>query len=320
MSNDDEDVLRILVATDNHLGKIYTLSLSRRSLKIDARKTAGYLENDPVRGWDSFVAFEEILKLGAEKEVDLILLGGDLFHHNKPSRQTMHRTIAMFRKYCLGEGAVRIQIVSDQKLNFKANGGRVNFEDPNFAVQMPVFTIHGNHDDPTRNGGSGSLSAVDLVAACNLINYFGKSETVDNVEIAPVLIKKGETKVALYGLGNVRDERLNRAWTQKNVKFVTPEDGTDDWFNIFTLHQNRDYGRGKKNCIHEHMLPEFLDLVIWGHEHECIIKPQWSTNEAFAVRSSIHHLLHTIITLKHQRTRNTGTSTWIFCCDVSFGR
>ena len=23
------------------------------------------------------------------------------------------------------------------------------------------------------------------------------------------------------------------------------------WFNIFTLHQNRDLGRGSKNCVHE---------------------------------------------------------------------
>ena len=33
--------------------------------------------------------------------------------------------------------------------------------------------------------------------------------------------------------------------------------------------QNRDLGRGKKNCIHETMIPEWMDLVVWGHEHEC---------------------------------------------------
>jgi DNA repair exonuclease SbcCD nuclease subunit len=26
--------------------------------------------------------------------------------------------------------------------------GQVNYEDPNFNVGLPVFTIHGNHDDP----------------------------------------------------------------------------------------------------------------------------------------------------------------------------
>jgi double-strand break repair protein MRE11 len=48
---------------------------------------------------------------------------------------------------------------------------RANFEDPNINVGLPVFTIHGNHDDPA---GADNLSAVDLVSSCGLINYFGK--------------------------------------------------------------------------------------------------------------------------------------------------
>ena len=36
---------------------------------------------------------------------------------------------------------------------------------------LPVFTIHGNHDDPA---GGDNLSAVDLVSSCGLVNYFGK--------------------------------------------------------------------------------------------------------------------------------------------------
>ena len=26
--------------------------------------------------------------------------------------------------------------------------GCVNYEDPNFNIEIPVFSIHGNHDDP----------------------------------------------------------------------------------------------------------------------------------------------------------------------------
>ncbi len=39
--------------------------------------------------------------------------------------------------------------------------------------------------------------------------------------------------------------------------------GRDLFFNIFVVHQNRDYGRGSKNCLHESMIPEWMDLVIW---------------------------------------------------------
>ena len=66
----DEDTFRIMLATDNHLG---------------------YMEDDPVRGMDSFAAFEEILIMAKKHRVDFVLLGGDLFHDNKPSRRTLFR-------------------------------------------------------------------------------------------------------------------------------------------------------------------------------------------------------------------------------------
>lgn len=259
------NTFRAIIATDNHLG---------------------YLEKDPIRGQDSFIAFEEIFKEAIKRKVDCVLLGGDLFHHNKPSRHTMHRTIQILRKYCLGDMPVRVQVLSDQSQNFKAADGRVNYEDPNYAVGLPVFTIHGNHDDPLREGHDQSLSAVDLLSACNLVNYFGKHENLESIDIYPILLAKGTTKVAIYGLGNIRDERLNRMFSAKKIKFLRPKESQRDraqWFNIFIIHQNRDYGRGAKNCIHDHMLPDFLDLVLWGHEHECVIDPVESTTGNFHV-------------------------------------
>ena len=59
----------------------------------------------------------------------------------------------------------------------------------------------------------------------------------------------------------MRDERLNRMWNGKKVRFLRPsedindeendEDDAGGFFNIFALHQNRDLGRGSKNCIQE---------------------------------------------------------------------
>lgn len=47
----------------------------------------------------------------------------------------------------------------------------VNFEDPNLNVSIPIFAIHGNHDDPA---GKGNLAALDVLSSAGLINYFGK--------------------------------------------------------------------------------------------------------------------------------------------------
>ena len=90
----------------------------------------------------------------------------------------------------------------------------VNYENPNYNIQLPVFSIHGNHDDPAGDGG---LAALDLLSTANLVNYFGRASNVDKIALAPILIKKGSTKLALYGLGHVRDERLARSFDRKEV-------------------------------------------------------------------------------------------------------
>ena len=250
MTMEDGEVIRFLVSTDNHLG---------------------YCEKDPIRCNDSFAAFEEVLRTAKHKNVDFVLFAGDMFHENKPSRHTIHSTMELLRTYCLGGEPVFIEILNDQEDIFKASMGRVNYEDPFQSISLPIFAIHGNHDDPSREGTTGdALAALDLLAVSNLINYFGKSDRVEDIEIAPILIRKGTTKIAIYGLGAIRDERLNRMWNQKKVKFVrlTQDQGRDDFFNIFLLHQNRDYGRGRKNCVHESMIPDWMGMF-----YDCRITP-----------------------------------------------
>lgn len=237
----DDDIFRVMVSTDNHLG---------------------FSERDPVRCNDSFAAFEEVLVVAKQKKVDFVLLAGDLFHDNKPTRRTMHNAMGLLRKYCLGEDAVYTEVLNHQEEVFKTSSiGKVNYEDPFQAISLPVFAIHGNHDDPSREGGTGeALAALDLLSITNLINYFGKTDKVDDIEITPVLLRKGDTLLAIYGLGAIRDERLHRMWNQQKVKFVrlTAEQERDKFFNIFILHQNRDYGRSRKNFVQESMIPDWI--------------------------------------------------------------
>ena len=58
---------------------------------------------------------------------------------------------------------------------------------------------------------------MDILSSCNLVNYFGKAslggDGVGQIRIHPILLTKHATKLALYGLGNIRDERLNRMFT-----------------------------------------------------------------------------------------------------------
>lgn len=52
------------------------------------------------------------------KKVDFILLGGDLFHDNKPSKNTLYKTMNLLKKYCFGDKPIHFEILSDQSLNF----------------------------------------------------------------------------------------------------------------------------------------------------------------------------------------------------------
>lgn len=207
----------------------------------------------------------------------VLLTGGDLFHENKPSRTIFFACTELLRKYCMNDRPVTMEFLSDASVNFNHSAfAHVNYEDPNLNVGLPVFSINGNHDDLSGQG----LSALDQLHAAGLVNYFGKYQNLDKLDVSPILLRKadglgGETKVALYGIGSIRDERLNRLFQANKVTFFTFDDTNerDKWNNILVLHQNR-ARHGPNNFIPENAFPEFMDMVIWGHEHPCRIKPE----------------------------------------------
>ena len=119
----------------------------------------------------------------------------------------------------------------------------------------------------------GGYSVLDNLHAAGLINYFGKVSNLKEIEVSPLLITKGKTKLSLYGMSSVKDERLHRLFRENKVKMYRPEEDTEAWFNFLVLHQNRAQ-RGPTNFIPEHFIDGFFDLVLWGHEHDCRITPE----------------------------------------------
>lgn len=255
----DADTLKIFLTTDNHVG---------------------YKENDPILGDDSAVTFHEIMMLAKHQDADMILQSGDLFHVNKPSKQSMYQVMRSLRLACLGDKPCEVQVLNHGRLGLEPEFDHVNYEDPNYNVAIPVFAISGNHDD---SGGSAvKLSPMDVLSISGLVNYYGRVVENDNITVTPVLMKKGSTKVALYGISNVRDERLHRTFRDGKVKFLRPSEDTDSWFNIICVHQNH-ISHSETNYLPENFLPDFMDVVIWGHEHECRISPLHNAQQGFQV-------------------------------------
>ncbi|KAL6877695.1 Metallo-dependent phosphatase-like protein [Trichoderma longibrachiatum] len=254
----EADTIRILVATDNHIG---------------------YEERDAIRKDDSWRTFDEIMTIARTQDVDMVLLAGDLFHDNKPSRKSLYQVIRTLRKNCLGMKPCPLEFLSDAAEVFQGAFPHVNYEDPDINISIPVFSIHGNHDDPS---GDGNYCSLDLLQAAGLLNYYGRVPEVDNIEAKPILLQKGDTKLALYGLSNVRDERMFRTFRDHKVKWYRPGQQTGEWFNLLAVHQNH-HAHTATSYLPENVLPDWLDLVVWGHEHECLIDPTKNPETGFHV-------------------------------------
>ncbi|XP_075241781.1 uncharacterized protein LOC142336755 [Convolutriloba macropyga] len=200
---DDVNTFKILVSTDNHLG---------------------FNEECPIRGDDSFVSFEEVLQLAQKEQVDFVLLGGDLFHKNKPSRRSMFKCINLLRKYSLGNKPCEFEFLGDPDQTF-----------PHSSF-------------PWANSS---------------------------------------TKLCLFGLSSIRDERLHRMFRAGKVNILFPElsqqeKDSADWFHLMVLHQNH-AKHGPTSHIPESFLHPNLDLIVWGHEHEAMERPVHNPTQDFYV-------------------------------------
>ena len=85
-----------------------------------------------------------------------------------------------------------------------------------------------------------------MLSVTGLINYMGKFDLPysdaeakeEGIAVRPVLLQKGTTRLAMYGIGNVKDQRMHFELRSNRVRMYMPKD-RDDWFNILIIHQNR---------------------------------------------------------------------------------
>ncbi|UKZ81755.1 hypothetical protein TrVFT333_009527 [Trichoderma virens FT-333] len=244
----EADTIRILVATDNHVG---------------------YEERDAIRKDDSWRTFDEIMTLARIEDVDMVLLAGDLFHDNKPSRKSLYQVMRTLRKNCLGMKPCPLEFLSDAADVFEGAF-------PTSTTKIPISTSQYPSSPFT------AITTTLPATAAGLLNYYGRVAEADNIEAKPILLQKGDTKLALYGLSNVRDERMFRTFRDHKVKWFRPGTQTAEWFNLLAVHQNH-HAHTATSYLPENVLPDWLDLVVWGHEHECLIDPSKNPETGFHV-------------------------------------
>jgi double-strand break repair protein MRE11 len=227
--------MRIVVCSDVHLG---------------------FEEKDPIRKEDSYAAFEEVLQRARGLEADLVLVGGDLFHEQCPSTECFNRTIQLLSRHVLGTRS-QLEVLGESSVNWLS---------PEISVSLPVLSIHGNHDEPIIDSG---VSALHLLHSTNLITYLRNESASGELHVRPTVLRKpGGSTLAVYGLGFVKDQVLHQMFRDHKVTFHR---ALAD-MHILLLHQNRYKGQGTphESCLPEHWVPDFIDLVVWGNEHESL--------------------------------------------------
>ena len=84
-----------------------------------------------------------------------------------------------------------------------------------------------------------------MLSVSGVLNYFGKidlaadedqnardPDSEKGIKIKPILLRKGTTQLAMYGVGNVKDARMHYELRSNRVKMFMPDGPEDDWFNI----------------------------------------------------------------------------------------
>ena len=89
----------------------------------------------------------------------------------------------------------QVEYLSDPEVDFGHCSSKcVNYENPNLNIALPIFSIHGNHDDPSGHGGH---SCLDLIHEAGMINYWGKVTDLKQIKVRPVLLRKGTVQVEI---------------------------------------------------------------------------------------------------------------------------
>ncbi len=192
------------------------------------------------RAEDSFLALSQALEIFKEKNVDFILLGGDVFDSVEPSHDSLYNAIKClsFLKSCRCDIAASVEKQGEKK-DFRFSS-------------VPIFAIHGNHEYL----GKDRKSALDVLSQAGFLFYFHASK---------IVVSKGNEKAAVFGLGAVPEKFALEVFSRWNP---LPE---KDCCNILLLHQ----GFKEFMAVDDEMvatlslenLPKGFDLIVNGHLH-----------------------------------------------------
>ncbi len=182
---------------------------------------------------DAYRQAEESLSNAAGMS-DAMIIPGDIFDNRAPRPDVIAEAINLFRR------------LSERKWGAEVVG--FSGEGTNYC-KVPVIAIPGTHERRAQD----SADPVDILGLAGLV--------VD-VSNATAILKKGDEKVAILGIGGIADDRFKEIVEREHP---SPVEGA---FNIFMFHESLyELLPFNQRFMHIEELPKGFDLYVNGHIH-----------------------------------------------------
>lgn len=202
----------------------------------------GFKQDDPRLGNDSFEQAACALKTAIENGADMILSAGDIFDSRTPKQETWAKALEVMQipLHSKKTGVELVEIVKKlRKLS------------PIIFSGIPVIAIHGTHERRAAH-------------SMNPIEVLEKAGYLIHLHCDCAILKKGNMKVAIHGMGGVPEQ-----YTKTVLKNYDPKP-IAGCKNIFVFHQSVKgfvYEDEENFYITYDDLPKGFDYYIDGHIH-----------------------------------------------------
>lgn len=188
---------------------------------------------------DAFKQAEEAMDKALEKNIDLILLPGDIFDEKVPSPETMSRAIKILKKP-LTRTKREVEIK-------ELNKGKEQLS----KSSVPIIAIHGTHERRSK----GYVNPIQMLEDMGYLIHLHCNRTI---------VKVNGEEIAIHGMSGVPEEYTKQVLEKFNPRPV------ENMLNIFMFHQSlEEYIYDPENTfLKVNDLPEGFDLYIDGHIHQ----------------------------------------------------
>ncbi|MFW5902380.1 MAG: metallophosphoesterase family protein [archaeon] len=187
---------------------------------------------------DAFKQTEEAMDKAIEKDVDLILLPGDIFDEKTPSPETWSKALKILKKPLIN---------TDRDVEIKET---IKGKEKLSKSSVPIVAIHGTHERRSK----GYVNPIEMLEHAGYLTH---------LHCEKIILKINGEEIAIHGMSGVPEEYTGTVLKKFNPK---PVEGMS---NIFMFHQSlEEYIYDPENTfIKTSDLPKGFDLYIDGHIH-----------------------------------------------------